>query len=224
MSSNQHNKEHGTTKSYVIGYILSLIFTVIPYYLIVNKVITGTNLWITILAFAFIQMIIQIIFFLHLGRGPKPRWNLYFFIGTVVLVAVVVGGSVFIMNNLHYNMSPTDKIKKLVNDEGIYQVSGELTGACKETNTNHQVNIVINVAVPSKVFALKCDTLTFINNEEDNLVITFGVYPNSQAYAGELEIVVEKGKSETITLSDSGSYSYFNQLNPETVGIFTVSP
>jgi cytochrome o ubiquinol oxidase operon protein cyoD len=225
MSSHDvNNSEHGSLKSYVVGYVLSLIFTIIPYYLVVNKVITGTSLWITILGFAFIQMIIQIVFFLHLGRGPKPRWNLYFFVGTVVLVAVVVGGSVFIMNNLHYNMSPTDKIKKLVNDEGIYQVSGSLTGACKEVKTNHKVYIIDGVVVPSVISANKCDSLSFINEDEDLKIITFGIYPERAAYAGEIEIEVESGKSETLTLSDSGTFNYYDQVETKTLGSFTVEP
>src|SRR5687768_12731131 len=88
------NSEHGTMKSYVIGFVLSLIFTFIPYYLVVNKTVSGGVLLATILGFAVLQMIIQITFFLHLGRGPKPKWNLYFFISTVGIILVVVGGSI----------------------------------------------------------------------------------------------------------------------------------
>src|SRR5688572_2414166 len=105
--------EHGTTGSYVIGFILSLVFTLIPYYLVVNKTVTGTAILATILTFGVVQMLIQIFFFLHLGRGPKPMYNVVFFGATASLILVVVLGSVFIMNHLHYNMSPTEVTKKL---------------------------------------------------------------------------------------------------------------
>jgi plastocyanin len=121
-------------------------------------------------------------------------------------------------------MSPTDKIKKLVNDEGIYQVSGSLTGACREVKINHQVEIIEGVAIPSSINASKCDTLTFINEDDDNKILTFGAYPERGAYAGEIEIEVDSGKSETLTLSDTGNFQYYNQLESTTFGSFTVEP
>ena len=86
MSKKSHKptpkSEHGTTRSYVIGFVLSLIFTVIPYYLVTNKTIAGSALLATILGIAVLQMFIQIFFFLHLGRGPKPFYNVVFFFAT----------------------------------------------------------------------------------------------------------------------------------------------
>ncbi len=102
---------HKTVESYVIGFILSLIFTFIPYYLVVNQIVSGSSLLVTILGFAVVQMIIQIVFFLHLGRGPKPFYNVAFFISTVGIILIVVGGSIVIINNLHYNMLPSDRME-----------------------------------------------------------------------------------------------------------------
>jgi len=99
--------DHGTVMSYVVGFVLSVICTLIPYYLVVNNILSGTTLQVCILAFAFVQMFIQITFFLHIGRGPKPRWNLVFFAGTFGIILMVVFGSIIIINNLHYNMSPS---------------------------------------------------------------------------------------------------------------------
>lgn len=218
------NEEHGTISSYVIGFILSLVFTFIPYYLVVNQTVKGNALYAVILAFAFIQMLIQITFFLHIGRGPKPRWNLFFFIATGGIVLLVVGGSILIMNNLHYNMSPTEKVKKLVNDEGIAQVAGKETGACDQLYDNHRITIKDSMVSPVYVIAQKCDTLTFVNEDDTALEITFGAHPNHGNYAGEDELLVKKGRGKTITLSEIGTYSFHDHLNPETSGSFTVNP
>lgn len=216
--------EQGTMRSYVVGFLLSLIFTFIPYYIVVNKVITGTErLLITILGFAFIQMIIQVTFFLHLGRGPKPRWNLFFFIATVGIILVVVGGSIMIMNNLHYNMSPSEKVKKIVNDEGIAQVNGQETGACKEIGTNHIVSISNGQASPQHTDAKLCDSLTFTNNSDQPQEIAFGVHPEDAPYAGETVFTIQKGRSETITLSDSGTYQFHDHTNIGLTGDFIVN-
>jgi cytochrome o ubiquinol oxidase operon protein cyoD len=216
-------QEHGTIASYILGFILSLIFTLIPYYLVVNHRIGGNALLATILAFAVAQLIIQVTFFLHLGRGPKPNWNLFFFVSTVGIIVVVVGGSILIISNLHYNMQPSEQTKKLINDEGIYQLNGELTGACQEIQTNYQIVIEDGNVSPVRTDAKKCDTLTFINKGSSTVKISFGTYPEHQSYAGENDLSVRRGQTETITLSESGSYNFYNELQPETTGAFNVA-
>lgn len=216
-------EERGTMRSYVIGFILSLLFTFIPYFLVVSHTISGTTALATILGFAVLQMLVQVTFFLHLGRGPKPNWNLFFFISTVGIILVVVGGSIMIINNLHYNMLPSDQTKKLANDEGIYQIGGEKTGACKLTQAaNHKVTIKNGQASPMNTVASKCDTLTFINEDNEIRDITFGEHPRHETYGGESELTVQKGRSKTITLSDPGTYKFHDHLRPEIAGDFTV--
>lgn len=218
------NKEHGTMKSYVIGFMLSLVFTFIPYYLVVNQRLSGLALMATILGFGVVQMIVQITFFLHLGRGPKPNWNLFFFVSTVGIILVVVGGSVFIINNLNYNMLPSDQTKKLANDEGIYQIGGEKTGACQGQHVIHEVTIKNSEVSPLQTVARKCDTLTFINEDDAAREITFGTHPRHGAYAGESEIVVRKGRAKFITLSESGQFQFHDHMQPHVAGYLTVSP
>jgi plastocyanin len=169
-------------------------------------------------------MVVQVTFFLHLGRGPKPKWNLFFFIATIGIVILVVGGSIVIIDNLHYNMSPSDQSKKLVNDEGIYQINGEKTGACEGQHENHQVTIKNSKATPLHTLANKCDTLTFINEDDMVRDIAFGSHPAHNAYAGESELIVRKGKNKTITLSESGSYQFHDHLQPDMAGEVTIMP
>lgn len=216
--------EHGTMQSYVIGFILSLIFTIIPYSLVVKQTITGNTLLAIIIGFAVIQMIIQVTFFLHLGRGPKPRWNVFFFISTIGIILVVVAGSIVIINNLHYNMQPSDQTKQLIANEGIYQVSGQLTGACQGSGANHVVTIKNGVVSPSQTYASKCDTLTFMNQDSQVREISFGPHDHHIAYAGEIELTALKGRGVTLTLSETGTYTFHDHLREETNGEFTVSP
>lgn len=213
----------GTARSYVVGFILSLVCTIIPYSLVVNHSLSRSALMVLIFGFALLQMVIQITFFLHLGRGPKPRWNLLFFVATVALILVIVGGSVMIMSNLHYNMMPSDQTKKLVGDEAIYQIGGEKTGACQGQYDNHKVTIENGQATPAHTDASKCDTLTFVNQDSYPREITFGTHPGHAAYAGEDELDVQKGRGETITLSEVGTYQFHDHLHPDTTGDFTVT-
>jgi len=226
MSEPTHNDAkngHGTTWTYIIGFILSLVFTINAYILVVNKMVSGTALLTTILAFAVLQMAVQIFFFLHLGRGPKPLYNVTFFVGTVGLILVVVVGSIFIMNNLHYNMAPLDSTKKLAQDEAIYQVGGVNTGACQVTHENHKVTIEDDKISPVHVNALLCDTLTFINKDSKVHTIAFGPYPQHQSYAGESDQAVHKGFPITVTLNQTGAYIFHDTLDSQVTGDFKVT-
>lgn len=224
LTNHQAKSEHGTTSSYVIGFILSLIFTAIPYYLVVNKSISGDMLLVTIVGFAVLQMVIQILFFLHLGRGPKPLYNIVFFVSTVGIILVVVGGSLFIMKHLHYNMSPTEVTKNRAEKEGIYQVGGNKTGACEVIGANHQVTIGNGDVSPDYMTASLCDTLTFISEDDVLHEITFGSHPNHGTYSGEGELPLRKGRNKTITLNQAGDYKFHDHLNPGLSGDFTVKP
>jgi len=222
-----HKREHGTTKSYVIGFILSLVFTFIPYYLVVEKVITGNVLLATILGFAVLQMLVQIVFFLHLGREKKPRWQLMFFVSTVGIILVVVGGSIWIMHHLHYNMTPVtpaDASKKLVEDEGIPQIGGEKTGACEGVHTTHKVTIKGDTISPSHIDARLCDKITFINEDDKTRYIMFGSFEQPEAYGGEDMLTVTNRRAKTIVLNEPGTHQFHDHVNHETTGEFTVAP
>lgn len=220
---NKTHKEHGTTVSYIVGFILSLIFTIIPYYLVVSESMRGNALLATILGFAVVQMFIQIFFFLHLGRGPKPLYNVVFFFATAGAIIVIVGGSIFIMNNLYRNMSPSDITTRLAEDEGIAQIGGEETGACQGLKENHKVTIRQGAVTPALIEAERCDTLTFINEDDQLREIAFGTHPNHDSYGGEYEVVLRNSRPKSITLNQSGYYAFHDHLDPTVKGNFLVS-
>ena len=213
---------HGTAKPYITGFILSLIFTVIPYYIVVNETLWGTVLLGAILAIAVLQMVIQVVFFLHLGRERKPYWQRYFFLGTIVGILTVVGGSIFIMSHLHRNMSPADTSLKLSEDEGIAQVGGEKTGACKGRHEHHRVTISNGVVSPRITVAHLCDSLIFVNQDDAVREIAFGTHPRHTAYGGESEVTVRHGRNKSVVLNQPGSYQFHDHLDPAVNGYFTV--
>lgn len=117
----QHTKEagHGSVQTYIIGFILSLALTVVPYLIVTYRSQTGRELLVTLSFFAILQLFVQLVFFLHLGRESKPRWNLtvFLFAGTIVLI--LVGGSLWIMQNLDYHMPVNRTDSSIIQDEGI---------------------------------------------------------------------------------------------------------
>jgi cytochrome o ubiquinol oxidase operon protein cyoD len=91
-----------TLKTYSIGLVASVGLTLGAYALVVNKMLTGQALVLTILAMAVVQLVVQMIYFL--GAESANRWNFGTFMLTLGTVIIVLGGSIWIMNHLNYAM------------------------------------------------------------------------------------------------------------------------
>lgn len=92
------------TTTYIIGYISSFILTLTAFTLVALGTLPVTLLIVLIVALAVIQLVIQLVFFLHIGSGHGARWKIVTFLFAVVIIVILVGGSIWIMNNLNYNM------------------------------------------------------------------------------------------------------------------------
>lgn len=110
-------------KPYVTGFVVSTILTLTAYTLVVTTTFSGWTLFYIIIALAVIQLLVQVIFFLHLGREEKPHWKLMTFLFAVIVVLIVVIGSLWIMNNLDYrhghSNEPAETDQYIIQDEGI---------------------------------------------------------------------------------------------------------
>jgi cytochrome o ubiquinol oxidase operon protein cyoD len=60
-----------------------------------------------ILLLALVQIMVQLHFFLHLGRSRSQRANMVAFLFTALVAMIVIGGAIWIMNNLNNNMQMT---------------------------------------------------------------------------------------------------------------------
>lgn len=106
----QYEASRLAMRSYVAGFVLSIILTIIPYFMVVNHMFGKTNLVYLAVGFAVAQLLIQVIFFLHLHKKSKPHWNLIVFIFTFLIVAILVVGSLWVMVSLNYNMKDVSPV------------------------------------------------------------------------------------------------------------------
>lgn len=215
--------EHGTIQNYVIGFVLSLVFTLIPYWLVVNHKLHGTILFGTIMVFALLQAGIQLLFFLHLGRERKPRWQSGFLLVTAGGLFVVTVGTTWILYHLHENMTPTAAALALAEDEGIPQ-AGEVENCAGQPSEMHMVMISNDVAVPSHIDARVCDKIMFMNEGNQMLFIAFGPHDHHELYGGVTGLSLDKGESQTLVLSQTGTHSFHDHLRDKVAGDFTVNP
>ena len=99
---------HATLTAYISGFVISLLLTLLAYLLVVKDVVDARFVIPAIVVLALTQFVVQLVFFLHLGREAKPRWNMMAFLFMLLVVFIVVGGSLWIMQNLDYHMAPQD--------------------------------------------------------------------------------------------------------------------
>jgi cytochrome o ubiquinol oxidase operon protein cyoD len=76
----------------------------VPYTIVVHHLLPLNLTIIAVVILAVMQLLVQLVFFLHLGGESKPRWNLMAFMFTLLVVAILVAGTLWIMYNLDYNM------------------------------------------------------------------------------------------------------------------------
>jgi len=98
---------HGTRRSYLTGFALSVVLTAIPFWLVMSGALGNNQVTaLVIMGFAFVQVIVHMIFFLHLDTRSEGGWNMLALIFTLVLVAIVLIGSLWVMYHMNLNMMP----------------------------------------------------------------------------------------------------------------------
>ncbi|MGH7239363.1 MAG: cytochrome o ubiquinol oxidase subunit IV [Candidatus Saccharimonadales bacterium] len=108
----QHETEFGNLRMYVTGFVLSVLLTLVAFYLVYihthsnHGILSQPFLVAITVVLAIVQFVVQMVYFLHLGRESKPQWKRYVMFSMIVIVLIVVVGSLWIMHNLNYRMTP----------------------------------------------------------------------------------------------------------------------
>jgi len=98
---------HGTLKGYVTGFVLALILTAIPFWLVMGDVFADAQTTaLVIMALAVAQIIVHMVYFLHMNTKSEGGWTMLALIFTVVLVVITLSGSLWVMYHLNHNMMP----------------------------------------------------------------------------------------------------------------------
>ncbi len=98
---------HGTMGSYMIGFGLSVVLTAIPFWLVMTNFLGSTQTTgLVIMAFAVVQIVVHMIYFLHMSAKSEGGWTMMALIFTIVLVVITLSGSMWVMYHLNHNMMP----------------------------------------------------------------------------------------------------------------------
>jgi cytochrome o ubiquinol oxidase operon protein cyoD len=98
---------HGSLKGYLIGFGLSVVLTAIPFWLVMTGALGSAQATaIVILGFALVQILVHMVFFLHMSSKSESGWTMLALIFTVGVVVITFSGSVWVMYHLDTNMMP----------------------------------------------------------------------------------------------------------------------
>jgi cytochrome o ubiquinol oxidase operon protein cyoD len=115
MSAHDHaaSQAHASLRGYLIGFVLSVILTAVPFWLVMggvleNRALTGF----IIMGLAAVQMVVHVIFFLHMSPKAEEGWTMVSMIFTLILVVITLAGSLWVMHHLDTNMMPGHEISR----------------------------------------------------------------------------------------------------------------
>ncbi len=103
----QAQKDHGNHASYIKGFLWSALLTAVPFGLVMaggfaSPVATA----LVVVAFAVVQIIVHVVYFLHMTSRAEAGWTMLALMFTVVVVVVMLSGSIWVMYHLTTNMMP----------------------------------------------------------------------------------------------------------------------
>ena len=98
---------HASLRDYLIGFGVSVVLTAIPFWLVMSgvlpsKIATGF----VIMAFAVAQIVVHMIYFLHMNAKSDEGWTMVALVFTLILVVITLVGSLWVMHHLNVNMMP----------------------------------------------------------------------------------------------------------------------
>ena len=82
---------HSTLKGYLTGFVLAAILTALSFWLVMGKVFdSSTTTAIVILAVGVVQIVVHMVYFLHMNGKAEGGWTMLALLFTLVLVVITL--------------------------------------------------------------------------------------------------------------------------------------
>ncbi|WP_343154140.1 cytochrome o ubiquinol oxidase subunit IV [Buchnera aphidicola] len=91
-------------QSYIYSFLLSILLTIVPFFISKNNFLPHLTNKLIILLCAFIQIVIHFVYFLHLNSMKKKNWYLTSLLFILIIIFIVIFGSIWIMFNLKHHV------------------------------------------------------------------------------------------------------------------------
>lgn len=97
-------KTSSPLRFYVTGFILCLVLTFAAYLATDYHLFSRFTLLFVLSGLGLLQAVVQLFFFLHLGKEPNPKWHTWAFFSMVGVLIILTLGTLWIMYNLNYRL------------------------------------------------------------------------------------------------------------------------
>ena len=100
----EHDSIVAGIRSYAVGLVAAAILTAASFALVQFDIVWGPAVPAALVALAIGQMGVHLVFFLHITTGPDNSNNVLALLFGILIVALVLLGSIWIMGHLNHNL------------------------------------------------------------------------------------------------------------------------
>jgi cytochrome o ubiquinol oxidase subunit IV len=106
--------DHGSYRGYLTGFASSAVLTIIPFALVMTRALPPAATVAVVMGLAAVQILVQVVLFLHLHPRSEGGWNLLAALFTLVILGIVISGSLWVMHHLNTNMMPDHTMESVL--------------------------------------------------------------------------------------------------------------
>lgn len=105
---------HFSLRGYLVGFVLSVVLTAIPFWLVMGEVLESRQLTgFIVMGFAAVQIVVHMVFFLHMDTRSEQGWIMMALIFTLIVVVITLSGSLWVMHHLNTNTMPFHDMQRM---------------------------------------------------------------------------------------------------------------
>ncbi|HEU5435864.1 MAG TPA: cytochrome o ubiquinol oxidase subunit IV, partial [Telluria sp.] len=98
-----HSVPHSTLRGYATGFVLAVILTAIPFWLVMGKVFSNSGTaGFVLLGLAAVQVVVHMIYFLHMDGKAEGGWSMLAMLFTIMVVVIMMAGSLWVMYHMNH--------------------------------------------------------------------------------------------------------------------------
>ncbi len=83
---------------------MAVILTVIPFAMVMSGAFSKGVTVVVISVMAAVQMLVHMVYFLHMDRTPEQRSNVQVGLFSLLIIGIVIVGSLWVLHNMNVNM------------------------------------------------------------------------------------------------------------------------
>ena len=139
-------------RNYLVGLALATLLTIVSFYISGTTLVWGPSIPVALVVLAIAQMGIHLVFFLHITTGPDSVNNVMALAFGVLIVLLILGGSLWIMANMNYNLAYSGETMQMPPEAGPGMRTLTASGVVAPTAPTP-----VGARVPGVIQAIDCD-------------------------------------------------------------------